>query len=215
MAEVAAQRVAEDHDAVVGVVAGRAVALVEAVGARRRPPSEITTATCASALRSRSGRSSSASRTSSSKSLVVERVELHELAFFGRHRQAFARERARSGARSLRTRSRTPGRASRPGAPPRTPRRPSAPPPRSRPARRPRAPGPTPIELKPCPTTSTTRPTDIAISAATPTRRRERGSPGALGARIAASRMVEVAGPISACGRSRDAGSRSCPRRSG
>ncbi len=67
VAEVAAQRVAEDHDPVVGVVAGGAVALVEAVGAgararRRRSPRRRGRARCAAGRAGRRARRGRAPR---------------------------------------------------------------------------------------------------------------------------------------------------------
>ena len=166
VAEVAAQRVAEDHDAVVGVVARGPVALVEAVGParadrRRRSRRRRATARCAAGRAGRRARLGRALR-----SRVVERVELHELAFLGAARRALRGRATRSGARSLRTRSRTRGRASRPSAPRRRRRLPSARPRRSRRAPTSSSARTTPIELKPWPTTITTRPSDSAISAA-------------------------------------------------
>ena len=64
--------------------------------------------------------------------------------------------------------------------------------------------------LKPCPTTITTRPSDIATSAARPTRRKLTG-----GALSWGNDRRTADPPYLACGRSRAAGSRSCPRRSG
>src|SRR3984957_6049802 len=136
---------------------------------RRRPPSEITTATCASALRNRSGRSSSASRTSSSKSESLSGSSAMKSCSSGsttrpsrarRSEERTISSNSLSDSGSFQPAIRTATKATLPISAAAT-ITPSATSSSARTA---------PMELKPWPMTSRIRPTDMGTSAATPIR---------------------------------------------
>src|SRR5579875_1262971 len=144
----------------------------------------MTTATCPSALRSRSGRSSSASRTSSSKSLSLSGSSSMNSSSPGATARPSRASRSEwrtissnslsdSGSRQPAMRTATNATLPISAAATITPSATSS------------SARTTPIELKPWPMTITTSPIDIATSAARPARRNDLGSPGEIGARIA------------------------------
>ena len=92
VAEVAAQGVAEDHDAVVSVVAGGAVALVEAIGAGPAAAVGDHDGDVRQCVSQQVGQVVERVADELLEVLVIERVEVHEVGFVGVDREAFAGE---------------------------------------------------------------------------------------------------------------------------